>query len=129
MISASLQRECVDKILRSEEFTGSATYKSYLTYLVDAKAAGKSLKENTIAIEFFGKSSDFNPAEDLVLALKLPGPLNNSIFIIASYHSLGAPEISNYLVNPSTRFDLEKNFKKNVVTYHNILSFYFVLPE
>jgi len=67
MISTSLQKECVDKILRSEEFAGSATYKSYLTYLVDAKAAGKSLKETTIAIEFFGKSSNFNPAEDAVV--------------------------------------------------------------
>ena len=52
------------------------------------------------------------PNEDLVLALKLPGPLNNSIFIIASYHSLGAPEISNYLINPSIRFDLEKKFQE-----------------
>lgn len=65
MVSTLLQDECVDKILRSEEFTGSATYKSYLTYLVDAKAAGKSIKETTIAIEFFGKSSDFNPAESM----------------------------------------------------------------
>lgn len=45
--------------------------------------------------------------DDLVLTLKLPGPENNSIFIIASYHSLGAPEVANYLVNPETRTELE----------------------
>ncbi|MDZ7722635.1 MAG: hypothetical protein U5R06_07420 [candidate division KSB1 bacterium] len=43
------------------------------------------------------------PNEDLVLALKLPGPDNNSIFIIASYHSLGAPEISKFMTSLSMR--------------------------
>ncbi len=50
------------------------------------------------------------PNEDLILALKLPGPANNTIMIIASYHSLGAPEISNFLTNPSRRKPLEKLF-------------------
>lgn len=64
------------------------------------------------------------PNEDLVLALKLPGPANNSIFIIASYHSLGSPEIANYLTNTSTRMDLEKRFKEKydkVPQYFEIL--------
>jgi hypothetical protein len=52
------------------------------------------------------------PNEDLVLALKLPGPVNNPIFIIASYHSLGAPEIAHFLINRQLRMDLEKKFKK-----------------
>jgi hypothetical protein len=52
------------------------------------------------------------PNEDLVLALKLPGPVNNPIFIIASYHSLGAPEIAHFLINHNLRTDLEKKFKK-----------------
>ncbi len=64
MNSQSIQKECVEKIINSEEFAGSTTYKSYLTYLVNAKDTGKSLKETTIAIEFFGKTADFNPAED-----------------------------------------------------------------
>jgi hypothetical protein len=46
--------------------------------------------------------------EDLVLALKLPGPVNNSILIIASYHSLGAPEIANYLTDPGRKKELER---------------------
>ncbi|MEJ2545637.1 MAG: hypothetical protein P8Y99_16355 [Calditrichaceae bacterium] len=50
------------------------------------------------------------PNDDLVLALKLPGPSDNSIFIISSYHSLGAPEITNYLISTNKRKELEKIF-------------------
>jgi hypothetical protein len=52
------------------------------------------------------------PNEDLVLALKLPGPEDNSIMIICSYHSLGAPEVANFLVNPNTRTSVEKQFEE-----------------
>lgn len=62
-----MQKECIEKILKSEEFSGSNIYQSYLTYLLEAKANQKNLKEITIAIEFFGKSSDFNPAEDAIV--------------------------------------------------------------
>ncbi len=50
------------------------------------------------------------PNEDLVIACKLPGPDDNAIFIIASYHSLGVPEISATLTTPSRRANLEKMF-------------------
>ena len=62
-----LQKESIEKILNSEEFSGSHIYKSYLSYLIEAKQQGKSLKESTIAIEFFGKSAEFNPAEDTIV--------------------------------------------------------------
>lgn len=52
------------------------------------------------------------PNEDLVLALKLPGPENNSIFIIASYHSLGAPEISKFMTSLSMRKPMDDLFVK-----------------
>jgi hypothetical protein len=48
--------------------------------------------------------------EDLVLAVKLPGPVDNSIFIIASYHSLGAPEVVNHLTQAATRKAVEQQF-------------------
>lgn len=50
------------------------------------------------------------PNEDLVLALKLPGPKLNSIMIIASYHSLGAPEISNYLTDKESQEEVKQFF-------------------
>ncbi len=64
------------------------------------------------------------PNEDLVLALKLPGPINNSIFIIASYHSLGAPEIAHYLTEPRLKASLLDQFQKkfsHVPRYFEIL--------
>ena len=64
MNNTSLQKKCIDKILHHPEFASSHLYKSYLTYLLEAKENNKTLKETTIAIEFFGKSADFNPAED-----------------------------------------------------------------
>jgi len=67
MNNLSMQKECIEKILKSEEFSGSNIYQSYLTYLLEAKENQKNLKEITIAIEFFGKSSDFNPAEDAIV--------------------------------------------------------------
>jgi len=64
------------------------------------------------------------PNDDLVLALKLPGPSDNTIFIIASYHSLGAPEITNYLVSPVKRKELEERFMKK---YQKIPDYFEIL--
>jgi hypothetical protein len=52
------------------------------------------------------------PNEDLILALKLPGPVGNSIFIIASFHSLGVPEIAYCLTSPSRRMKLDQLFER-----------------
>ena len=52
------------------------------------------------------------PNEDLILALKLPGPVGNSIFILASFHSLGVPEIAYYLTSPSKRIKLDQLFEE-----------------
>ena len=58
------------------------------------------------------KTSEHSPGpnDDLVIVLKIPGPANNHIMLIASFHSLGTPEIVNYLVNPETRSELESRF-------------------
>lgn len=72
----------------------------------------KYLTPDTTSAQLFKTSLHSpGPNEDLVLALKLPGPSDNSIMIIASYHSLGAPEIANYLANASTRTELEDKFR------------------
>jgi len=42
------------------------------------------------------------PNEDLILAVKLPGPAKNSTFIIVFYYSLGAPEV----LSSDTIFDV-----------------------
>ena len=67
MSELSEQKRCLQKILSSKDFSGSKVYGSYLAYLVEATESGKSLKETTIALEFFGKNADFNPAEDTIV--------------------------------------------------------------
>lgn len=64
--------------------------------------------------QFSTKSHSTGPNEDLVLALKLPGPKSNSIIIIASYHSLGAPEIANYFTDKETQVEIENIFKEKL---------------
>jgi len=64
------------------------------------------------------------PNEDLVLALKLPGPKHNSIFLIASYHSLGAPSIAHYFISPELRKGLEQKFQEK---FHTIPPYFEVL--
>lgn len=61
---------------------------------------------NTINV-YSTNTHSTGPNEDLVLVLKLPGPVNNSIIIIASYHSLGAPEIANLLTDPQQKVQLQ----------------------
>jgi len=51
-------------ILNSKDFKDSAIYQELLTYLVKAAFAGKIPKEITIAIDVFGKNSDFNSNKD-----------------------------------------------------------------
>lgn len=63
-MNRQLKKKCTDKIINSEEFSGSKTYKNYLNFLVEAALNNKELKETTIAFEFFEKDASFNPAED-----------------------------------------------------------------
>ena len=64
------------------------------------------------------------PNEDLVIAVKLPGPVKNSIFIIASYHSLGAPHIVQYLITPEQRKELDEIF---IEKYRHIPKYFEIL--
>ena len=67
MINESTRQKLLEKILNSQEFLSSSIYGNYLQYLVESSLEGKSLKETTIAIEFFEKDSEFNPAEDTIV--------------------------------------------------------------
>ena len=67
MFSDTTREKLLEKILNSNEFSNSSIYGNYLTYLVKAAIEGITLKETTIAIEFFGKDADFNPAEDTIV--------------------------------------------------------------
>ncbi|KAA3616907.1 MAG: hypothetical protein D8M58_05095 [Calditrichaeota bacterium] len=67
MINESTRQKLIEKILNSQEFASSSIYGNYLSYLIKSSIENKSLKETTIAIEFFEKDSKFNPAEDTIV--------------------------------------------------------------
>jgi hypothetical protein len=67
MINESTRQKLLEKILNSQEFLSSSIYGNYLNYLVESSLKEKNLKETTIAIEFFEKDSEFNPAEDTIV--------------------------------------------------------------
>ena len=49
-----VHRDLLEKILKSQEFSGSAKYQKLLRYLVESTLAGNVPKEVTIAYEVFG---------------------------------------------------------------------------
>jgi len=85
--------------------------KSHFSFAIAPHVISYTNPDNNQKINFTTKSHSKGPNEDLVLALKLPGPVENRIFIIASYHSIGAPEIADYLTSSDKRSPLEKLFK------------------
>ncbi len=64
MLSDEAKRKILEKILKSEGFKSSKTYKKLLVFLVESSIKNEEPKEITIAIQVFGKGSDFNPSED-----------------------------------------------------------------
>jgi len=53
-----------EEIINSSEFENSSKYCDLLKYLVEASIKGESVKETTIAYEFFGKDASYNSSED-----------------------------------------------------------------
>ncbi|HPG39922.1 MAG TPA: hypothetical protein PLP19_11350 [bacterium] len=99
-------------------------HKSHFSYEISPHKVIYTLPDSNIVKTYETSRHSQGPNEDLVLALKLPGPDKNSIMIIASYHSLGAPEIVNYLINPVTRKIIEDKFiekYKSMPQYFEIL--------
>ena len=75
-------------------------------------------------------NADFNQTtgyhRDLVLALKFPGPKNNTVFIMTSFFSSGLPEVAKYMTCSSSLKQLEKAF---VDKYGKIPDFFEILFE
>jgi hypothetical protein len=67
--AASLVRAELDRILASELFTRSERLSAFLKFIVDHTLAGRgdSLKEQVIAVELYGKGTDFNTAADPIV--------------------------------------------------------------
>lgn len=71
-ISATAVREELQRVLSSPEFRSSKRSQDFLKYVVEhaLNGHGDSLKERTIGIEVFGRSSDYDPGEDATVRVK-----------------------------------------------------------
>ena len=63
-INASTKQRILEEILESEDFSQAQKYQDLLRYLVRAAINGETVKESTIAVEFFSKDVAFDPAMD-----------------------------------------------------------------
>src|SRR5262245_57034998 len=67
--SADRVRAELDRILGTELFARSSRLSSFLKFIVEKTLAGEGecLKEHVIAVELYGKTTDFNTAEDPIV--------------------------------------------------------------
>jgi hypothetical protein len=70
--SAISIREELDRVLASPEFRTSKRSQDFLKYVVEHALGGQAdlLKERTIGIEVFGRSTDYDPGEDATVRVK-----------------------------------------------------------
>jgi hypothetical protein len=71
-ITDALVREELDRVLASHEFQASKLCQNFLRYVVENTLNGHtdSLKERTIGIEVFGKTTSYDPSEDAGVRVK-----------------------------------------------------------
>jgi hypothetical protein len=70
--SATSIRAELDRVLASPEFRTSKRSQDFLKYVVEHALSGQAdlLKERTIGIEVFGRSTDYDPGEDATVRVK-----------------------------------------------------------
>ena len=71
-LSPGAIREALARVLASTEFRTSKRSQEFLRYVVEHTLNGRSdlLKERTIGIEVFGRSTDYEPGEDATVRVK-----------------------------------------------------------
>lgn len=82
--AAPAVRDMLDKVLGSETFSRSERARNLLRYLVEReqRGEGERLKGTTVAIDVFGKDSEFDPSTDSVVRVQA-GRLRE---LLASYY-------------------------------------------
>ncbi len=71
-LSEERVREELNRVLASHEFRSSKRSQDFLRYVVENTLAGHGdlLKERTIGIEVFGRSTSYDPSEDATVRVK-----------------------------------------------------------
>jgi hypothetical protein len=82
MLDQTQASKILADILESPEFKESQRYRDLLQYLVEESLAGRSPKESTIGMRFFGKEVSFNSKEDATVRVYI----NNLRKKLEHYH-------------------------------------------
>ena len=71
-IPGPLVRAALNQILQSQGFRSSRRSQDFLRYVVERTLEGQSeaLKERTIGIDVFGRSSSYDPSDDATVRVK-----------------------------------------------------------
>src|ERR1700683_1387205 len=71
-VSAEAVREELSRVLACHEFRSSKRSQDFLRYVVEHTLAGHAdmLKERTIGIEVFGRSTSYEPSDDATVRVK-----------------------------------------------------------
>src|SRR3981189_1570690 len=70
--SSEATREELNRVLASHEFRTSKRSQEFLRYVVEHTLSGQAeiLKERTIGIEVFGRSTSYDPSDDATVRVK-----------------------------------------------------------
>src|SRR5689334_9504375 len=65
-------REELNRVLSSHEFRSSKRSQDFLRFVIESTLGGRAdmLKERTIGIEVFGRSTDYEPSDDATVRVK-----------------------------------------------------------
>src|SRR5216683_421844 len=74
-ISEDSIREELHRVLSSHEFRSSKRSQDFLRYVIEHTLSGHAdmLKERTIGIEVFGRSTSYEPSDDATVRVKAGG--------------------------------------------------------
>ncbi len=64
ILNEETKRQIIENILQSNDFAKSSKYRDLLLYLAEASIKGETIKSTTLAYDFFGKESSFDPSID-----------------------------------------------------------------
>ena len=126
MSTKSTDKQILQKILQSPGFINSKTDQDLLSFLFEATEQNFSLKESTIAGEFFGRKANFNPAEDTIVRVHL----HNLRKKLSLYYLSGGKDDKIQLCIPKGNYEvkfIDKKARKKIIAKGKFQSKYLLI--
>ncbi len=108
MIDKSFKLKSLEKILQNHDFDAKS-YQDLLSYLVNHEIKGEHVKEIGIAIDVFGRDSNFNPPEDPIVRVYM----SNLRKKLEHYYLTDGKEDRIRLVIPKGHYDVKFERQEN----------------